>query len=349
MSRKDTALHANIPIFVPHLGCPHRCSFCDQCAISGEGKAPAPAKAAELCRRAFRELPPRFSEAEIAFFGGSFTAIPRGEMVALLEAVQPFREDPRFGGIRISTRPDAIDEEILSILGRYGVRAIELGAQSLCDEVLEANGRGHTGEDVRRAAGLIRREGFSLGLQMMTGLYQSSPERDWNTGLGLAALRPDTVRIYPTVVLPDTGLARLMEAGEYRPPGLPETVELCARLMELFEGQGIRVIRLGLHAGGELEERAVGGCFHPALGELCRSRLLRERIARRLEENAGRGVPVVLVAPRLLSQALGQKRRNLDALRARWPGLEIRPDSGIEEDFQILYQSDNERGGAVCG
>lgn len=342
-------LHANIPIFVPHKGCPYQCSFCDQRVISGEEKAPAPAEAAKLCRDAFEMLPARFRTAEIAFFGGSFTAIPREEMLAFLEAVQPFRKEPRFGGIRISTRPDAIDEEILDILGRYGVRAIELGAQSLYNKVLEANGRGHTAEDVKRAAELIRARGFSLGLQMMTGLYESTPEMDWKTGLGLAEMEPDTVRIYPTVVFPGTGLARMMEEGAYHPPGLPETVELCAHLLELFEKRDIRVIRLGLHAEDGVSQKAIGGCFHPALGELCRSRLLLERILRSLEEGPKEGTPVVLVPPRLLSQAVGQRRGNLAELQRRRPEITIRADAGIKEDFLILYQQTENPGGVVCG
>jgi histone acetyltransferase (RNA polymerase elongator complex component) len=327
--------HATIPVFVPHLGCPHRCSFCSQGVISGVERAPTPQEAAERCRRGLEELPARFSKAELAFFGGSFTALPQEEMEALLLGVQPLRDHPRFGGIRISTRPDAVGEETLKILRDYGVRAIELGAQSLYNEVLEANGRGHTGEEVRRAAWRIREAGFSLGLQMMTGLYKSSPELDWGTGLGLAELGPETVRIYPTVVLPGTQLARLYKAGDYSPPGLPETVELCARLLELFEGRGIRVIRLGLHSEEGLSEKALAGCFHPALGELCRGLLLRQRVARQLEEKQPEGPPVVLVKPRLLSQALGQRREGLLALQERWPGLVIRPEKGLEEDFRI--------------
>ncbi len=348
----EKVLHANIPVFVPHKGCPHRCSFCDQRAISGTQRAPSPGEVTALCREALAGLPPRFGTAEIAFFGGSFTAIPREEMIALLEAAQPFRGDPRFGGIRISTRPDAIDGEILQILENYGVQAIELGAQSLYNRVLEANGRGHTGEDVRRAAGLVREKGFSLGLQMMTGLYQSSPEMDWNTGLGLAALEPDTVRIYPTVVFPWTELARRMESGEYQPPGLDETVELCARLLGMFEERGIRVIRLGLHNENGTAQRALGGCFHPALGELCRGRLFLERLLRRLEAEGKEGTPEVLVPPRLLSQAAGQGKRNLAELRRRWPGLTIRAGAGIEEDFLILYRNEerkDDQGGVVCG
>lgn len=336
MSRGKTGCHAALPIFVPHVGCPGRCSFCDQHTISGARRMPTPEEAAAFCREGLDRLPPRFSTAEIAFFGGSFTAIPREKMLALLAAVQPFRGHSAFGGIRISTRPDAVDGEVLAILREHGVRAIELGAQSLYNDVLEANGRGHTAEQVAEAAALIRREGFELGLQMMTGLYKSSPEQDWGTGVRIAELRPDTVRVYPTVVLPGTGLARRMEQGEYKPPGLEETIKLCARLLGLFEDRGIRVIRLGLHAGGELEERALGGCFHPALGELCRSRLLLERLQAGLAGVPRDAAPVVLVPPGRLSQALGQRRNNLLLLRQRWPGLTIRPDEGVEGDFVIL-------------
>lgn len=334
--------HAALPIFVPHVGCPRRCSFCDQNTISGAQRMPTPEEVAAFCREGFSGLSPRFPRAEIAFFGGSFTAIPRERMLALLEAVQPFREEPAFGGIRISTRPDAIDGEVLAILREHGVRAIELGAQSLYNEVLEANGRGHTAEQVREAAKLIRRGGFELGLQMMTGLFGSTPEKDWGTGVKIAELEPDTVRIYPTVVLPGTQLARRMERGEYKPQELEEAVELCARLLGLFEERGIRVIRLGLHAGEELERRALGGCFHPALGELCRSRLLLERLQEKLEGAPEDSAPVVLAPPALLSQALGQGRRNLLALRERWPGLTIRPDPETEGKIFIRYKETKE-------
>ena len=339
--REPASPHASIPVFVPHVGCPQRCSFCDQHAISGAGGAPSPAEAARLCRRGLEELPPRFPQAEIAFFGGSFTAIPREEMIAFLEAVQPLRRHPRFGGIRISTRPDAVDMEILGILRRYGVRAIELGAQSLYNKVLEANRRGHTAEQAAEAAALIRNGGFELGLQMMTGLYRSSPELDWGTGCRLAELSPDTVRIYPTAVLRGTLLAELMARGEYVPPSLEETVELCARLLELFEERGIRVIRLGLHPSEQLSREAVGGCVHPALGELCRSRVFRRRVCRAAEER-GEAPAAILVPPRELSQAVGQKKCNLSWLRRRWPGVEILPQAGLERGFQMRFQSTEE-------
>lgn len=328
--------HATIPFFVPHLGCPRRCSFCDQHTISGEEKMPTPEEVAEKSREWLDSLPPKYPAAEIAFFGGSFTAIPRETMLSLLEAVQPLRRHPAFGGIRISTRPDAIDREILGILREYGVRAIELGAQSMDDEVLSANERGHTAKQVVKAAQLICWHEFQLGLQMMTGLYRSSPEKDWETGVKIANLLPDTVRIYPTVVLPGTRLADWMEQGLYTPPGLEETVELCAKLLDLFEDRGIQVIRLGLPAGEELQNRALGGCFHPALGELCRSRLLLERMTKVLEGVSNDAAPVILVPPDRLSQAIGQGRGNLKKLRERWPGLTIRPEEGTAGKLRIV-------------
>ncbi len=341
--------HASIPVFVPHVGCPQRCSFCDQNTISGAYGMPSPQEAAEICRRGLDELPDKFPKAEIAFFGGSFTAIPRREMEGLLEAVQPLRNHPRFGGIRISTRPDALSVEIIGILKKAGVQAIELGAQSLYNEVLEANGRGHTAQDVAAAAALVRQEGLELGLQMMTGLYRSTLERDWNTGLKIAQIHPDTVRIYPTAVLRGTRLAALLAEGVYTPPSLEETVELCARLLELFQQQDIRVIRLGLPASPSLERDAVGGCVHPALGELCRSRVFRHRICQEAERHPGAVPACILVPSRELSQAVGQKQCNLSWFRQRWPGVVIRPEQGLERGFRMIFQDTEEVSYAASG
>lgn len=303
----------NIPIFVPHEGCPQQCSFCNQRTISGSGGMPTPEEAAALCGEALAHLPVRVGKVEIAFFGGSFTAIPRERMVGLLKGVQSFRAHPRVKGIRISTRPDAVDGEILDLLEHYGVTAIELGAQSMDDRVLELNRRGHDSASVVRASRLIRSRGFSLGLQMMTGLYGSSREKDLETGRALAELEPDTMRIYPTVVLSGTQLEEEMLAGRYHPPGVEETVPLCADLLELFEQRGIQVIRLGLQTSELLESQVVGGCFHPALGELCQN----ERYFRRLlaeAEALGEKRLLLRVSRRKASQVLGQKRRNIRRL-----------------------------------
>ena len=173
--------HANISVFVPHIGCPHQCSFCNQRSISGQQTAPIPQTVRATCEEAMRLRAGKLRDTELAFFGGSFTAIERGYMISLLEAAQSFLGEGGFAGIRISTRPDAVDGEILRLLQQYGVTAIELGVQSMSDRVLRANGRGHTAQDVVQSAERIRQSGFELGLQMMTGLYQSTVEDDWNT------------------------------------------------------------------------------------------------------------------------------------------------------------------------
>ncbi|MBR7061045.1 MAG: radical SAM protein [Eubacterium sp.] len=188
----------NISIFVPHLGCPKQCSFCNQKTITGKQNQPTPEDVEKALETALKR---RGYEYEIAFFGGSFTAIDRQYMISLLEAAFPYIENGSVKGIRISTRPDCIDTETLDILKKYGVSSIELGAQSMDDEVLQANLRGHTAKDVENASKLIKEYGFELGLQMMTGLYKDTDEKAIETAKKIIALKPETVRIYPTVVL----------------------------------------------------------------------------------------------------------------------------------------------------
>ena len=199
--------HANVSVFVPHAGCPHQCSFCDQRAISGARDAPDGAAVAALCARAERELAQKGRTAQIAFFGGSFTAVSRPYMIELLEAARPFLGRGVFTGVRVSTRPDCIDDETLDTLTRYGVTAVELGAQSMDDAVLSKNGRGHTADDTNRASALVRAHGLELGLQMMTGLYGANEASDLMSARLIAALMPATVRVYPTLVLEGTRLA----------------------------------------------------------------------------------------------------------------------------------------------
>ena len=192
--------HSNISIFVPHAGCPHQCSFCNQKTISGAQYAPTADDVHRICRQALNEVRDK-KNCEIAFFGGSFTAINRGYMTSLLEAAKCYIGAEGFRGVRISTRPDFIDRDILELLRSYGVTSIELGAQSMKNHVLEANERGHTAEDVYNASALIREYGFELGLQMMVGLYRSSVYDERKTTDRIMKIHPDTVRIYPVVVL----------------------------------------------------------------------------------------------------------------------------------------------------
>lgn len=306
--------HANIAVFVPHAGCPHQCSFCNQRAISGTHTPPDAEYVRRTCTQALKQLGPRVSEAELAFFGGSFTAIEQGYMLELLDAAQEFIGEGKLGGIRISTRPDAISPEILDVLKRSGVTSIELGVQSLDDRVLALNERGHTAGDVERAVPLIQSYGFSLGLQLMVGLYGDSKESLYYTAEKAAAFSPDTVRIYPTVILRGTKLAQLYQDGLYKPLTLGEAVDLCSSLLELFEENGIKVIRLGLHAEEEMQNNRVGGPYHPAFRELCESRILLNCALNQLKDIPN-GKIILRVNPRAVSKMAGQRRSNLLALR----------------------------------
>jgi len=321
--------HSNIAFFIPHLGCPHMCSFCNQRSISGQVAPPSPKEVSDSCAQALEAISPeRRRNTEIAFFGGSFTAIDRGYMLELLQAAAPYCGADRFAGIRISTRPDCISEEILSILREYGVSAIELGVQSLNDRVLEQNKRGHTVQQVDEAVRLIRAYGFSLGLQMMTGLYGDSKESVYETADRIIDYQPDTVRIYPTVVIKGTELCRLYQAGLYHPPGVEETVPLVADLLLRFEQAGIRVIRVGLHPSRELERDMVAGAYHPAFRELCEGeiyyRILTEKLVERQLHEAEVGVN-----PRAVSKLVGQSGRNLKRLEQAGYRIKIIRDENI--------------------
>lgn len=340
--------HANIALFIPHNGCPHQCAFCNQRTISGAAEQPSADDVRAAVHTALSL--PKFdgSGAEIAFFGGSFTAIERGYMLELLEAAYEFVKSGAVAGIRISTRPDAIDEEILEMLKQYGVTSIELGAQSMRDEVLERNRRGHTAQDVVNASQLIRQCGFSLGLQMMTGLYGDDDEGAKDTARRLAALQPDTVRIYPTVVLEGTELAEKMRAGEYCPPDYESAAALCAELLEFFEDKEIKVIKLGLHASDGVEGQRVGGAYHPAFRELCEGNLYYQIIRGQLMEcYPDGGAFVVYVDKHDVSKASGQKKCNLVKLAQEgWyvkiKGMEF--ENGTERricKIEPLYQPDS--------
>lgn len=312
--------HANAAIFVPHAGCPNRCSFCDQKAITAQEKLPHAADVERVCMQVLSELPDT-TEAEIAFFGGSFTAVPEAYQTELLTAAQPFLGKGKFRGIRISTRPDYIDAGILQRLAGYGVTAIELGAQSMSDTVLAANERGHTAEAVRQASRLIRENGFSLGLQIMPGLYKSSIADERHTLEEVLLIRPDTLRIYPVVILKGTLLGELFLSGAYQPFSFEEMIALTAEMLLACQKNGICVIKCGLHASRSVEENCLGGSYHPAFRELCESRMFRSQMA----EALGAEKPVrctFAVHPSCISRAVGQKRANLQFFREQ--GIAVR-------------------------
>lgn len=322
-----TARHANISIFVPHIGCPNMCSFCNQRHITGAHKAPAKQDIIDAVNVAVKS--PRYSpqNTEIAFFGGSFTAIDRDYMINLLNTADIFVKNNVVSGIRISTRPDAIDDEILTILKQYGVTSIELGAQSLDDGVLQKNNRGHNAKSVEEASRLIKKYGFSLGLQMMTGLYGDCDEFSISTAQKIINLAPNTVRIYPTIVLKNTDLADLYYQNEYKPQSLDEAVNLCARLVKMFNRADINIIRLGLHS---IEQNSyVAGPWHPAFSELCYSKIMLENALNLLDTN---GKYTLFVSSCSVSKMIGQHKSNINTLKNLGFDCVVKTDNSLGEN-----------------
>lgn len=323
--------HINIALFVVHKGCPHMCSFCNQRSISGSQKDITAADVHEAAQTAIKSLSEQQAAGgEIAFFGGSFTMVEREYMLSLLEAAHEYIRKGIFSGIRISTRPDGISREICEILKKYGVTAVELGAQSLDDRVLMLNERGHTAKQVEDAVKMLKEYGFETGLQMMTGLYGSEDSDSVETAEKIIALAPETVRIYPTVVIKGTRLFELMQKGEFIPKGIPETVDLCARLIPMFENAGIKVIRVGLHSGGGVEEGFAGGAYHPALRELSEGRIYYNHALGELEK-LGQGSYELAVSPREISKMTGQKKQNLTQLREKGFECTVKVQEGLQK------------------
>lgn len=314
----------NISIFVPHLGCPCACSFCNQKTITGRQEQPTAQTVKDTVETALKR---KNYEYEIAFFGGSFTAIERDYMIELLQSAYEYVKNGSVKGIRISTRPDCIDEEILDVLKNYGVTSIELGAQSMDDEVLEANRRGHTAQDVVNASSLIKSYGFELGLQMMTGLYKDTQEKAIETAKKIIDIKPDTLRIYPTVVLKGTYLAELYEKEEYKPLNAEESAELVSILVPMFENAGIKIIRLGLHSSEDIKKNMLAGGFHDSFGELVKSKIMLNKILALPE-----GDYQIFVNPRSLSKLKGNNKSNIYLLMERGYNVKIITDNGMAVD-----------------
>lgn len=324
-------IHSNISIFVPHIGCPNKCSFCNQRHITGVCKAPHPEdvlKAVEDAKKSPKYNP---STTQIAFFGGSFTAINRNYMNSLLDVASECAENGDVCGIRISTRPDAIDRDILTILKEKNVTSIELGAQSLNDRVLKMNNRGHTCKDVFEASALIKEFGFELGLQIMTGLFNDTDEKAVNTAKKVIEIHPDTVRIYPTIVLKDTHLAALYLDGIYSPQNLSDAVDLAAKLYLMFTEAGIKVIRLGLHS---IEGEAyLAGPWHPAFSELCLSSIMLKKALKMLKD---KGNYIIYVGKSDVSKMIGQKKSNIVFLENKGFNCKVKEKIGLSNlELQI--------------
>ncbi len=323
--------HSIIPLFIPHYGCPYRCVFCNQVRITGVETPVTPRDVAEEIR-IYTETCGEPREWEAAFYGGSFTALSLSVMDALLMPAHEALLRGKISAIRLSTRPDCIDSDRLLLLKSRGVRTVELGVQSLDDAALAAAGRGHTAADVARAVSLLREYGFKIGLQFMQGL----PGETWSslrrTARMGAALSPDFIRLYPVLVLKDTALCKMYEAGTYRPLSLDEAVYRCAFLKRYYARFGISVIRTGLQATEEFDsgESLAAGPYHPAIGELVDQYIVRHELLRAIRRLVRAADIKIICAPKDRSKIMGHRCSTWEFLKKETGAV-----LSIEEDSDL--------------
>ena len=328
-----------IPIFVPHLGCPNDCTFCNQKKISGQTKNVKAEDVKNTIEYYLNNFKDDNKYIEVAFFGGSFTGIDVDKQKELLSVAYEYIKNKKIDSIRISTRPDYINKEILKMLKSYGVKTIELGVQSTNDYILNKSKRGHTFEDVKKASKLIRKNGFILGHQMMVGLPESTRQDEINTAKDLIKLKPKIVRIYPVLVIKGTQLEKDYESGEYTPLTVEQAVETSKDLLVLFNKKKINVIRIGLQNTNEItdpnskESQVVAGPYHPAFRQLVESRLWYDNIANEIKKvNSNVSHIQIDVNPSDINNAVGHKRINIEKINDTYnTDLKINPNSKIKK------------------
>lgn len=303
----------NIPIFVPHKGCPFDCVFCNQKHITGTSDEVTVESVKNTIKEYLKTLPKDDRYVEAAFFGGSFTGIESDLQELFLSAAYEFVKSGDIDGIRLSTRPDYIDKEILDRLKKYGVTTIELGVQSLDDKVLELSGRGHDSKTVKNAVKLIKEYDFSLGLQMMTGLVGDTDKKSLKTADKIIKLKPDFVRIYPTLVVKDTYLEKMYNDGRYIPQSLDGAVELCKKLMIKFKKANVNVIRVSLQTTDEISPGGliVAGPYDAQFREIVESEMYLDKISKKIKKKKNY---FLYVNNKEISKAIGRKRKNINYL-----------------------------------
>lgn len=328
-----------IPIFVPHLGCPNDCTFCNQKKISGQTKNVKAEDVKNTIEYYLNNFKDDNKYIEVAFFGGSFTGIDVDKQKELLSVAYEYIKNKKIDSIRISTRPDYINKEILQMLKSYGVKTIELGVQSTNDYILNKSKRGHTFEDVKKASKLIRKNGFILGHQMMVGLPESTRQDEINTAKDLIKLKPKIVRIYPVLVIKGTQLEKDYESREYTPLTVEQAVETAKDLLVLFNKKKINVIRIGLQNTNEITDpnskksQVVAGPYHPAFRQLVESRLWYDNIANEIKKVNSNVTHIQIdVNPSDINNAVGHKRINIEKINDTYnTDLKINPNSKIKK------------------
>lgn len=327
-----------IPIFVPHLGCPNDCVFCNQKSISGQTKQVTKEDVKNIIEEHLKYIK-KDSKVEVAFFGGSFTGIEDAKQEELLSTAYEYIKQKKVDSIRISTRPDYIDKKILKRLKKYKVKTIELGVQSANDYILKKAGRGHTFEDVVKASKLIRWYGFELGHQMMVGLPESTTVDEINTAKQLIKLKPKMVRIYPVLVIKNTKLEKDYNDGKYKPLTVTQAVEVCKELVKLFVKKHIEVIRIGLQPTDTItnpdddKSEVVAGPFHPAFRQLVESGMWYDVIVEKIKQlNTKVKEVVVTVNPADVNNVIGQRKDNINNLRDVYDvNLIVKADEKIKQ------------------
>ncbi len=313
-----------VPFFIAHRGCPHRCVFCDQVKISGSAEG-LPGEREILGKIAEYGKTEGSKDLEVAFFGGSFTSLSTDSQKQLLSPLQPLLKSGEVGSIRISTRPDSVDNGSASFLKSLGVATVELGVQSMDDSVLELSGRGHGTREVETAVSFLKSQGLAVGIQLMPGLPGDTPAKSLGSLRRAMALKPDFLRIYPTVVISGTALEELYVIGSYRPMTLDGAVRLCKIMLHETLRSGIPVIRMGLQPTDELRKEGiiVAGPWHPAFRQMVEAELCFDLLACMIGESRMPGDEVtVLCAPARVSDVIGQRKMNVARLFRRF-GLKL--------------------------
>ncbi len=328
-----------IPIFVPHLGCPNDCIFCNQKSISGQKNSMTKEEAKKIIDTHLESIKEKEAEVEIAFFGGSFTAIEADKQEELLQVAYEYIKKGKVSSIRISTRPDCINKEVLKRLKKYKVKTIELGVQSANNYILKRTNRGHTFEDVKKASKMIRWHGFTLGHQMMVGLPESTRIDEINTAKALIKLKPKMIRIYPVLVVKNTKLEQEFKEGKYEPLSLVQAVEICKELVNMFTKKKIDVIRIGLQNTEEISlpesenSEVVAGPYHPAFRQLVESGLWYDAIVGKIKKlNVKVKEVEVTVNPIDINNVIGHKKENIIKLKNTYDvDLILKQDNKIKQ------------------
>ena len=322
--------HYTIPIFIPELACPFQCVYCNQKKISGQQEVPSEKEIIKSIEDHLSTIDYRNNEVELGFFGGNFTGIPMEEQEKYLKLVQPYIRQGKIKNIRLSTRPDNINQEILYLLLLNQVETIELGAQSMDDEVLKASRRGHSSEDTVKAAKLIQNNGFRLGIQMMIGLPGDSFEKTLYTAGKIADMEADDARIYPCLVIKGTKLEDWYHKGKYDALSLEEAVIQTKEVVKIFENDEVNIIRIGLHPSEGLcsGEELIAGPYHPSFRELVLTEFWNDLFQPLYRKHYRRRIKIHVPGSEL-NVAIGHQSKNKKALMEFYDEVQILPDEKI--------------------